>query len=272
MAKTETALSASPTLDEDYALLTGAVRDVGQLANTYFRQPIKVKRKPDGTEVSEADLAVDTALKLVLGAARPDYGWLSEETEDNGARLHSKRVWVVDPIDGTRSFLRHIPEWTVAAALVEDGVPLIGVVYNPAQDEFFAAVRGRGTTLNGEPVTVSDQAAIEGAHLIATSGLLKKKFWAEPWPEVDVRWVNSVAYRLALVAAGKADATISLSAKSDWDLAAAALLVEEAGGYATDHRGEPLRYNLDLPRHKSLVAAPPKLHRAIVARTQSLEL
>ncbi|MBC8012798.1 MAG: 3'(2'),5'-bisphosphate nucleotidase CysQ, partial [Methyloceanibacter sp.] len=114
----------APSLDEDYALLKVAARDAGELALTYFRQQILVNRKPDGSEVSEADLAVDTALKLDLLTTRPDYGWLSEETEDDPERLKRRRVWVVDPIDGTNAFLRHLPEWTVSAALVEDGVPV----------------------------------------------------------------------------------------------------------------------------------------------------
>jgi myo-inositol-1(or 4)-monophosphatase len=261
-----------PTLEEDYALLKQAVEAAGALALASFRTELKVTRKPDGTEVSEADLAVDALLKRELLGPRPDYGWLSEETPDDAKRLALRRVWMVDPIDGTNAFLRHVPEWTVSAALVEDGVPVIGIVFNPAKGEFFHAIRGHGAFLNEAPIHVSDKSTLEGARLIASGGLFKKPIWKEPWPEVQSSWVNSVAYRLALVAVGRADATISLSAKSEWDLAAATLLVEEAGGAITDHRGEALRYNRVVPRYLSLVASPPELHARLIERTSRIDL
>jgi myo-inositol-1(or 4)-monophosphatase len=261
-----------PSLEEDYALLKNAAREAGKLALTYFRKSIIVKRKIDGSEVSEADLALDVALKLELHVPRPDYGWLSEETEDDRERLKSDRVWVVDPIDGTNAFLRHVPEWTVSAALVEDGLPVLGAVFNPATGEFFHAMRGKGAFLNDEPIAASNKSTLEGALLIASGGLFKKKIWKEPWPEVNTKWVNSVAYRLALVACGQADATISLSNKSEWDLAAAALIVEEAGGIVTDHRGEAHRYNRESPRFPSLVASGKALHPLLIERTDRIDL
>jgi myo-inositol-1(or 4)-monophosphatase len=262
----------APTLEEDYALLKKGAREAGQLALSYFRKPVTVKRKIDGSEVSEADLAVDVALKLALHVPRPDYGWLSEEREDDPERLNFSRVWMVDPIDGTNAFLRHMPEWTVSAALVENGVPVLGAVYNPATDEFFHAMRGKGAFLNDKPIAASDKSTLEGALLIASGGLFKKKIWKEPWPEVKSKWVNSVAYRLALVASGRADATISLSNKSEWDLAAAALLIEEAGGIVTDHRGGAHAYNRPSPRLPSLVASGKALHPLLIERTSRVDL
>jgi myo-inositol-1(or 4)-monophosphatase len=262
----------APSLEEDYALLKTAVRDAGDLALTYFRQQILVNRKPDGSEVSEADLAVDTALKLDLHTRRPDYGWLSEESEDDQERLKCRWVWMVDPIDGTNAFLRQLPEWTVSAALVEDGVPVLGAVYNPATKEFFHAMRGKGAFRNDRPIATSKKATLDGALLIASGGLFKKKIWKEPWPEVKSKWVNSVAYRLALVACGQADATISLSAKSEWDLAAVAVIVEEAGGVITDHHGETHRYNRASPRFPSLVASGKAMHPLLIERTDRVDL
>jgi myo-inositol-1(or 4)-monophosphatase len=262
----------APSLEEDYALLKTAVRDAGDLALTYFRQQILVNRKPDGSEVSEADLAVDTALKLDLHTRRPDYGWLSEESEDDQERLKCRWVWMVDPIDGTNAFLRQLPEWTVSAALVEDGVPVLGAVYNPATKEFFHAMRGKGAFRNDRPIAASKKATLDGALLIASGGLFKKKIWKEPWPEVKSKWVNSVAYRLALVACGQADATISLSAKSEWDLAAVAVIVEEAGGVITDHHGETHRYNRASPRFPSLVASGKAMHPLLIERTDRVDL
>jgi myo-inositol-1(or 4)-monophosphatase len=134
---------SAPSLDADYALLKTAVRDAGALALSYFRQEIAVQKKQDGSEVSEADLAANALLQRELEGARPDYGWLSEESEDNAKRLTRSRVWMIDPIDGTNAFLRHNPEWTVSAALVEGSEPVIGVVYNPARQEFFHAIKGQ---------------------------------------------------------------------------------------------------------------------------------
>ena len=162
----------APSLEEDYALLKKAVRAAGDLALTYFRKSIIVKRKVDGSEVSEADLAIDVALKIELHVPCPDYGWLSEETEDDSERLKSSRVWMVDPIDGTNAFLRHVPEWTVSAALVENGRPVLGAVFNPATNEFFHAMRGKGAFLNDKPITASDKSTLGGALLIASGGSL----------------------------------------------------------------------------------------------------
>jgi myo-inositol-1(or 4)-monophosphatase len=260
------------SLAADFHLLQQAVTEAGKVALSYFCRDIEVKRKLDGSEVSEADLAVDLALKRALGDSRPSYGWLSEETEDTVRRLERRFVWMVDPIDGTNAFLRRVPEWTISAALVEDGSPMAGVVFNPAKQEFFHALRGEGAFLNGAPILVSDRSSLEGARIIASGGLFKKRVWTEPWPGVQSRWVNSVAYRLALVAAGTADATLSLSAKSEWDLAAGVLLVEEAGGTVTDHHGHALRFNRPVPRFPSLVAAPPRLHAKLIERTSRVDL
>lgn len=261
-----------PPLEEDYELLKTAVRQAGALANSYFKQEVQVHRKPDGSEVSEADLAVDAALKLDLTTRRKDYGWLSEESPDDRERLKHARVWMIDPIDGTSAFLRHNPEWTVSAGLVEHGVPVLGVVYNPARDEFFHAMRGRGAFLNDAPIHASRKDTLEGAKMIASGGLFKKKIWQEPWPEVTAQWVNSVAYRLALIAAGRGDATISLTAKAEWDLAGAAVIVDEAGGVVTDHRGEPHPYNRETPRFPSLVASGKVLHPLLIERTRRIDL
>jgi myo-inositol-1(or 4)-monophosphatase len=261
-----------PSLDEDYELLKRAVRDAGALANSYFKQEVQVFKKPDGSEVSDADLAVDAALKLDLTTRRKDYGWLSEESPDDRSRLKYSRVWMIDPIDGTSAFLRHIPEWTVSAALVEDGVPVLGVVYNPASDEFFSAMRGHGAFLNDKPIHVSNKATLKGAKMIASGGLFKKKIWQEPWPEVEAEWVNSVAYRLALVACGRGDATISLTAKAEWDLAAAAVIMDEAGGITTDHHGNPHPYNRETPKFPGLVASGKPLHPLLIERTSRIDL
>ncbi|MEG6508735.1 3'(2'),5'-bisphosphate nucleotidase CysQ [Methyloligella sp. 2.7D] len=269
----QSAETGAPTLQDDLALLKAAVRDSGALALGYFdRHSLQVDKKPDGSEVSEADLAVDAALKRELETPRKDYGWLSEETEDDRSRLSRSHVWVVDPIDGTRAFVRSIPEWTISAALIADGAPVLGAVYNPVTDEFFHAIKGGGAFLNDEPIRVGTDKGLAGARLIASGGLFRKAMWRDPWPEVETRWVNSVAYRLALVAADQAEATISMSPKSEWDVAAAALIVEEAGGAVTDHAGKPFAYNQATPKIPSVIGAPPAIHHAIIERTRQVEI
>jgi myo-inositol-1(or 4)-monophosphatase len=261
---------AESDLAADEALLAEAVEAAGDLALSFFGRGLKGVHKADNTPVSEADLAVDEMLRGRLTAARPSYGWLSEETADAPQRLDAARLWIVDPIDGTRAFLAGIPEWTVVAALVEHGEPVLAAVFNPVASEMFTARRGAGAALNGAPISVNDRSSIEGSQIIATKGFLKSARWDAPWPSFERVWFNSVAYRLALIAAGRADATFSLSDKSEWDLAAPVLLVQEAGGKATDANGATFRFNQPIPRMSGLVAASPSLHELLVARTRPL--
>lgn len=223
--------------------------------------------KPDGSEVSDADLAVDRFLKETLRGARPAYGWLSEESEDDPARLAAERLWIVDPIDGTYAFLKGEAEWTVCAALAERGAVTLAAVYNPASGELFTASAGGGAALNGRPLRVRDADRLEGARLAGSRSLFHHKgLWDDPWPPMDVFWVYSIAYRLSLVAAGRAEGTASLTLMSEWDVAAAALLVQEAGGVITQATGEPLAFNKPVPRVTGVVAAGPGLHRLLEAR------
>ena len=232
----------------------------------YFGNSPETQDKPDGTKVSAADYAVDAYLRQHLMDSRPGYGWLSEETEDDFVRLDRDRVWIVDPIDGTRAFLQGKTQWAVSAALVEHGRPLLACVYNPACGELFSARRGSGATLNDKPIAVSDASNLEGSRIVASKQIFRSSKWPKPWPEMNVFWANSIAYRICLVADGRADATLSLSKKSDWDLAAADLLVQEAGGYITTPEGTALRYNARTPRHPGIIAAARILHAHLLDR------
>lgn len=256
----------------DLDQLLSAVREAGALALGYFGADPRSGVKADGTPVSEADLAVDVLLKERLAGAGQRYGWLSEESEDDLIRLDQPRIWVVDPIDGTRAFLKNKPEWTVSAALVENGHSILAAVFNPATKEFFHAVRGGGAFLNDQPISVQDPVELEGSCLAASATMFKPERWDTPWPPLETLWVNSIAYRLALVAAGKCDGTVSLSNKCDWDIAAAHLLVDEAGGIVTTRDASPLVYNRKVPRHSSVVSAGPALHAALIERTSQATL
>jgi myo-inositol-1(or 4)-monophosphatase len=257
---------------DDHGLLAATMREVGNLALHYFRTDVNAWEKEGGTPVSDADIAVDRHLKQRLGAARPEYGWLSEETEDDTARLARRRVWVVDPIDGTRAFLDGIPHFCHAVALVEDGRPVVAVLYNPATDEFYEAIAGRGARLNGALIHVSDRHEIEGCRMAAFGPMFQHPAWREPWPDMQIIQRDSVAYRLALVASGEADAAFGLNTKHDWDLAAADLIVHEAGGLVSSHDGKPLVYNRVNTLQRSFLAAGPAMHAALFARIGYVKL
>jgi len=258
------------SLHDDHRLLVEAVREAGALALSFFRRDPRTWKKGGGDPVSEADIAVDVLLRDRLHAPRPDYGWLSEESEDSPARLDHRRLWIVDPIDGTRAFLEEREEFTVVAALVEDGRPLLGAVFNPATDEFFDAALGGGARLNGEAIAVSGRGEFDDARLLASARTVKATIDTMSRAPATYAAVNSVAYRMALVACGRYDATLSLGAKSDWDIAAADLIVTEAGGRATDAEGRTFVYNAAHPRHPSLAVANPALHDRLLAVVRRL--
>jgi myo-inositol-1(or 4)-monophosphatase len=245
---------------EDLALLESTVRAAGAIACRYFGSDYRTWRKEGGSPVTEADIAVNRYLRETLTAARPGYGWLSEESPDDPSRLSRQRVFVVDPIDGTVAFLKGRPHFTICAAVVADGRPACGAVYNPVSEEFYAARTGAGATRNGVPIHVGGRGALEDCHMLGNRDQLTRP----PWPPMRVQNRNSVAYRLALVADGSADASVSLTAKRDWDLAAAEIIACEAGGTVSDAKGHPLIYNKPGAAQPSLVAANPGLHRQIV--------
>ncbi|MBV9511657.1 MAG: 3'(2'),5'-bisphosphate nucleotidase CysQ [Caulobacteraceae bacterium] len=231
-----------------------------------------IHRKADGTPVSDADLAVDRWLRARLIKARPDYGWMSEETADDPARLAKARVFVVDPIDGTRDYLRGRPWWGVSIAVVEQGRPVCGVFHAPDRNETFEATLGGGARRNAAPIQAGAKEALEGAGMLGDAAMFTHPAWAEPWPQMRIERRNSIAYRLCCVASGEFDAALALSAKSDWDLAAAELIAEEAGCLVTDHKGGPLVYNRSPPRQPSLICAAPALHRLILRRVEPIDL
>jgi len=257
---------------DDFTLLADAVREAGALAASFYGDNLDHwKKDGDDTPVSEADLAVDALLKERLQGARPSYGWLSEETDDDGSRLSRERVWMVDPIDGTHAFINARPQWTVSAALVENGRPVLACVFNPINNEFFAARAKGGARLNGQPISIADRGEIDGCRMLANSRAFAPERWRKPWPAMEISYRNSVAYRLCLVAGGGFDAALAVSTKCDWDLAAADLVVQEAGGRASDCQGRPLVYNRPTIRQKSVLAAGPHLHDALLQRTREFK-
>ena len=256
----------------DLELIREAALDAGRLALAEREQGLRIQSKPGGSPVTSGDLAVDAFLKDRLLAARPEYGWLSEETTDDPARLARRRIFVVDPVDGTVAYMKRRPWWCIPIAVVEDGRPVAAVVHAPSLNETYWAVRGGGARLNGQPIQASDADRLEDAAVLADARLLDASLWPEPWPAMRLEKRNALAYRLALVAAGAFDAAIATAPKWDWDVAAGALIAEEAGAKVSDHHGRPWAFNRPDPRQAGLVCAAPGLWPLIVGRTRSIPL
>lgn len=256
----------------DLDLILDAAREAGALALAARAKGVKIWSKEGGSPVTDADLAVDALLKERLGAARPDYGWLSEETVDDPARLATDRQFVVDPIDGTVAFMKDKPWFAVSVAVVENGRPIAGVVHAPALDETYAATLGGGATLNGAALAPSLSTTLDGAAMLGDAKMFAHPAWPTPWPAMRVEARNSIAYRICLVAAGAFDAAIALTPKSEWDLAAADLICGEAGALLTDHLGRKFAYNRPNPTVPSLVCANRALHPLILSRVGHIDL
>jgi myo-inositol-1(or 4)-monophosphatase len=250
-------------LAADASLLKETVREAGELAHAMFGTELRKWTKGASSPVSEADMAVNDLIERRLRSATPDYGWLSEESADDTARLGRPLVWIVDPIDGTRSYLGGRTDWCVSVALVEHGVPVLAAVHVPASDEFFFAARGQGTTLNGEPVHATSGITIDFSRVAGPKPLVERLAPASTPIQLHPR-IGSLALRLCRVAHGGLDAAFAGGQSRDWDLAAAHLIVQEADGNMTALSGDPIRYNRPDVMHGILVAAGRDRHADIV--------
>ncbi|PLL14556.1 3'(2'),5'-bisphosphate nucleotidase CysQ [Tabrizicola sp. TH137] len=255
-----------PGPEDDLSLLIEAARIAGPIALRYWKRNPKVWQKGDESPVTEADHAVNEALHHHLQTARPAYGWLSEESPDDPARLAARDVFILDPIDGTRAFIDGEDSFSHALAVARDGVVTAGVVYLPALDRLFAATLDGPATLNGTPIHASTQPGIEGATILTPAVNLKPEFWPGGVPDVKRSFRTSVAYRLALVAQGRFDGMLSFRQGWEWDIAAGSLIAARAGATVTDRHGAALHFNRPTPRSDGLIAAAPGLHAALRAR------
>jgi myo-inositol-1(or 4)-monophosphatase len=242
--------------------VAGIAREAAQMAFARWRTDFRRWEKEPGSPVCEVDLDVDRMLRARLAALDPDAGWLSEETADRPDRLHGSRVWVVDPIDGTRDYIRGRPGWCVSVALVEDGEVVLGVLDAPARDERWAAAAGGGAWRNGTRIHGSRRTELAGARTPAD---------ALPKADRDLTLVakpNSIALRIAMVAADEADLVTTLRWGNEWDIAAAALIAAEGGMAVSDAHGLPLRFNKPDPRAFGVLVSAPAIHRAAIARLE----
>ncbi len=253
--------------ESDLALLTGAAQEAAKIALDYWKSDQKIHDKGDGAgPVSEGDLAVDRFLRETLLAARPGYGWLSEETEDDLRRLDSRRAFVVDPIDGTRSYIDHGRTWAHSLAVVDKGRPVAAVVLMPARGKLYAAAEGQGAFLNGAPIRAAIRKNPDGASILAPRPHLDAKHWPGGLPALERHFRPSLAYRMCLVAEGRFDAMLTLRDAWEWDIAAGALIAEEAGARATDRVGKPLAFNSRGGKTPGVLVAPPWLHKNLIRR------
>ncbi len=252
---------------DDLPLLIEAARAAGEIARGFFEQGHRSWEKPGAGPVTEADIAVNDMLAERLRGARPGYGWLSEETPDTPERLEAARAFVIDPLDGTRAFIEGDHNWAHSLAVVDDGEAVAAVVYLPMSDKLYAAARGHGATLNGRRISVSTPDELDGATVLATRSNFEPWFWAgADVPKVDRQFRSSLAYRMSLVGEGRFDAMLTLRPTWEWDVAAGALIVSEAGGRVSDRLGARLRFNAPSPQVNGVVAAGPVLHQKLLDR------
>lgn len=245
--------------DQDMQLLEEVVSAAGQLAMGFFKSDNEVWMKPGDSPVSQADLSVNDYLQKHLLAARPDYGWLSEETEDDGSRFERQRVFMIDPIDGTRGFIKGLDQWCISVAIIEAGRPVAGILECPALAQTFTATATNNSAVNGDKIAVSDSVKITSA---TGSRKINETLATSHSPEIEtVPFIPSLAYRIALVAAGKIDLALARPGAHDWDLAAVDLILANAGGKLVDLQGRELRYDRQNLRHESLIACSTNLEK-----------
>ncbi|MBV8687818.1 MAG: 3'(2'),5'-bisphosphate nucleotidase CysQ [Alphaproteobacteria bacterium] len=246
--------------------VSAVAREAGRIAAARSGSGFARWEKTSGSPVCDVDLEVDAFLRERLRALDPEAGWLSEETLDASDRIERPRLWVVDPIDGTRDYLRGRSGWCVSVALVEDRVPVLGVLDAPARGEHWAAQKGRGALRNGIPLRASGRTALPGARVPA------EQLAAEDADLLAVPKPNSIALRIALVAAGEADLVATLRWGFEWDIAAAALIAAEAGATVTGALGQPLAFNTASGEAFGVLAAAPGIHAAAAERLRARAL
>ncbi len=253
--------------ERDLALLVEAAHRAGRIALRFWGNKPRVRDKGDGQgPVTEADIAVNDMLRDSLCAARPDYGWLSEETPDDAARLACDHVFIIDPIDGTRAFIDSDAGFSHSLAVARHGQVTAAVVYLPAKDRLFTATATMDARRDEAPIRVSDRTEPEGATLMTSKGNLEPEHWHGPPPQAQRLFRPSLAHRLCLVADGTADALLTLRPTWEWDIAAGALIAARAGATVTDRRGAALSFNRPQPQADGLLVASPALHDRIFGR------
>jgi len=246
--------------EKEHLCALTAARAAGEIIRSHYHTRYDIDYKGKDSPVTIADRDANHKIHEILHGEFPSDGWLSEETVDSPARLSCRRVWVVDPMDGTKEFIQKVPELAVSIALVEDGSPVVGVAYNPIQDQLFWAVRGQGAWVNDRRAQVSQAAQLKDATILASRSETQRGEWKNFSSRFRVQQTGSAAYKMALIATGEADATFTLVPKNEWDICAGVLLIEEAGGTVSHLDGHPLRFNQAKTLLQGLIASNGRLH------------
>lgn len=258
--------------DKPYAtelrILAGAVRQAGARALDLARSGFDVQTKKDRSPVTTADLEVNRILHEMQQTTFPEDGWLSEESPDDPSRLQKSRLWIVDPIDGTKAFVNRVPEFCVSIALVEAGKPVVAAIYNPSTDELFTAVRGQGLQLNGKAVAVEPPQHYPPIVMI-NPWEQRQGRWEELGRSARLRPMYSIAHAMALAAVGRVQATMTAEPENEWDVAAGVLLLEESGGLSTDAAGATFTFNQPTPRFRGVIAVAATADRGLRSSLQS---
>jgi len=240
-------------MERELAVLVEAVRKAGAKVRELVRDGFEVQTKPDRSPVTTVDLEVNRVLHEMQRREFPQDGWLSEESPDDPVRLTQARVWIVDPIDGTKALVNRLPEFCISVALVERGVPVVAAILNPSTDELFTAVRGGGLFLNGTRV-ISSPAYEFNPVIMVSAWEFRNDRWSTLAETARCRPMFSIANALALVAAGRVQATLTIEPENEWDLAAGVLLIEESEGTISDAAGKPFTFNQPTPRFQGVIA------------------
>lgn len=239
-----------------------AAREAGSIVMALYGKDYRIEEKSKGNPVTTADLVANAKIHEIIRRRYPDDGWLSEEDKDDLGRLDASRVWIVDPIDGTKEFIAGVPQFAVSVGFVVDGAPVLGIVYNPAQKKLYRAVKGSGARLNDQPIHVTSRREMKDALLLVSR--------SEPWRKFEslaqlcrLEKVGSIAYRLAQVAGGEGDGTLTFRSLREWDICAGVLIVQEAGGVVLDGTGNKLVFNRPDPLYRGVVASNENLAQTL---------
>lgn len=251
--------------ESDLTLIARAARDAGAVAMRLWKANPRVWEKPGLGPVTEADLAVNDLLADRLLGARPGYGWLSEETPDTAVRLDCERLFILDPIDGTRAFIAGEKHFAISIAVAEQGRVTAGAVYLPALDRLYTAAENGPALCNEQPIDCSNQTGLSSANLLMSKGFLAPDHWRTPPINLKRSFRSSIAYRLCLIAEGSFDGMISTRDAWEWDIAAGSLIAARAGATVTDRHGQPLQFNVPGAKTAGIFTAPPAVHREIMA-------
>ena len=255
-------------MERELAMLVEAVRKAGARVRELVRLGFEVQTKPDRSPVTTVDLEVNRILHQMQRREFPQDGWLSEESPDDPARLTNMRVWIVDPIDGTKALVNRMPEFCISAALIERGAPVIAAILNPSTDELFTAVRGGGLFLNGARVPFSPTHDYNPV-IMVNAWEFQSDRWSTLAETTRCRPMYSIANALAQVATGRVQAALTIEPENEWDLAAGVLLIEESGGAISDVAGKPFVFNQPTPRFRGVIAVAATADKDLRANLQT---